>query len=49
MAGDLDRAMQYFDKAATMGLDVAKEETSKVNGIINRDTVEYLIKPSSKN
>lgn len=49
MAGDLERAMQYFDKAAAMGLDVAKEETNKVDGIINRDTVEYLIKPSSKN
>jgi len=43
MTGDLDRAMTYFKNAASLGLDAANAQINQIDGINNRNTVEYLI------
>ncbi len=44
MSGDLDRAAQYFEKAASAGMAVAADEAAKIDAIVNRETIEYLVK-----
>lgn len=46
VTGDLNRAADLFHNAAELGLESAEAEQKRVEEIINRPIVEYLIEPT---
>lgn len=47
MTGDTDRALMLFKNAATHGFRPAQEQADRLNEIIHRETVEYLIETNN--
>ena len=43
--GDLPRAVEMFDAAAAAGMERAADERDRIDAIIKRPTVTYLIEP----
>lgn len=48
MVRDYDRARTLFDEAATLGLDAAATERDRVDAIIGKSGVTYLITPNNQ-
>jgi len=46
--GDLPRAVELFGMAAGAGMEAAARERERIDAIMNRPSVTYLIQPSSK-